>query len=271
MSGWFGQGSDSRVGKVWPRLRGVQIVARKERWSILARNRARFRAGTTRLKWPCGCSRLHRRHRCYRSGGHRRGPPGRVRLAPRRPTQAPARVGQLTSPRKSASISHVSRGSVFCHCRAAVSVVALAALVDQARAETRAILSAGTPARAAAAAFGTERRARVSWDRARLPLSAGNGRWPERILRSLRCGADIPGKRGFEARDGPLTAPSRASPTAARRTVWQGSPLACLALCKWVYRLIACGLRRRSLHAGPLLNLRRPLGENRRGAGLRPL
>ena len=140
---------------------------------------------------------VHRRHRCYRSGGHRRGPPRHVRLAPRRPTQAPARLGQLTSPRKSASISHVSRGSLFCHCRAAVSVVALAALVDQARAETRAILSAGTPARAAAAAFGTERTARVSWDRARLPLSTGNGRWPERILRSLRCGAGIPGKRGL--------------------------------------------------------------------------
>ena len=45
VSGWFGQASDSRVRKVWPRLRGVQIVARKERWSILARNRAPFRAG----------------------------------------------------------------------------------------------------------------------------------------------------------------------------------------------------------------------------------
>jgi hypothetical protein len=160
------------VGVVWsgkrqPSWEGVAPASwrpdRREEgeWSILARNRARFRPGTTRLKWPCGCSRLHRRHRCYRGGGHRRGPPGRVRLAPRWPAQAPTRLGQLTSPRKSASISHVSRGLGVLSLSRAVSVVALAALVDQARAETRSILSAGTPARAAAAAFGTERRARV--------------------------------------------------------------------------------------------------------------
>jgi hypothetical protein len=52
------------------------------------RNRRRFRPGTTRLKWPCGRSRLHRRHRRYRGGGYRRRPPGLVRLAPRRPTKA---------------------------------------------------------------------------------------------------------------------------------------------------------------------------------------
>ena len=61
----------------------------------------------------------------------------------------------------------------------------MAALVDQARAATRSMLAAETPAGAAAAAVGTEHAAWGSGDRARLPLCSGNARWPERILRSL--------------------------------------------------------------------------------------
>jgi hypothetical protein len=58
----------------------------------------KFRRGTTRLKCPRARSRLHRRGRRYRGGGHRRRPRGLVRLAPRgprRPTAASA--SQLTS------------------------------------------------------------------------------------------------------------------------------------------------------------------------------
>jgi hypothetical protein len=55
----------------------------------------KFRCGTTRLKCPRARSRLHRRGRRYRGGGHRRRPRGLVRLAPRGPTAASA--SQLTS------------------------------------------------------------------------------------------------------------------------------------------------------------------------------
>jgi S-adenosylhomocysteine hydrolase len=64
----------------------------------------------------------------------------------------------------------------FCLFSTAVLVVALAALVDQARAGTRSTLSAKTQARAAVAAVGTEHAARGSEDRARLPLWTGNAR-----------------------------------------------------------------------------------------------
>jgi hypothetical protein len=40
------------------------------------------------VKGPRARRRLDRRHRRYRGGGHRRRPPGVVRLAPRRPTAA---------------------------------------------------------------------------------------------------------------------------------------------------------------------------------------
>jgi hypothetical protein len=69
----------------------------RTRWSMPPRSWPRFRPGTTGLKLPSGCRRLHRRHRCYCGGGHRRRPPGVVRLAPRRPTQAP--TSQLGSER----------------------------------------------------------------------------------------------------------------------------------------------------------------------------
>jgi len=47
-----------------------------------------FRPRTTRLKSPRGRSRLYRRRRRYRGGGHRRRSRSLVRLAPRRSTEA---------------------------------------------------------------------------------------------------------------------------------------------------------------------------------------
>jgi hypothetical protein len=72
--------------------------------------------GTTRLKLPGGCRRLHRRHRCYRGGGHRPRPPGLVCPAPRRPTKAPTsqlgseRVARNAFPRCGDSVTARSTG-----------------------------------------------------------------------------------------------------------------------------------------------------------------
>jgi hypothetical protein len=64
-------------------------VTTRLRASVPLKNQvAEFPTPTMRLERPCGHRRLHRRHRRYRRGSHRRRPPGHVRLAPRRPAKA---------------------------------------------------------------------------------------------------------------------------------------------------------------------------------------
>jgi hypothetical protein len=98
------------------RSAGPKSEEARTKWSIPPRSWPRFRPGTTRAKIAGGCRRLHRCHRRCRGGGHRRRPPGVVRPAPRRPTQAPTsqlgseRVAHNAFPRCGDSVTARSRG-----------------------------------------------------------------------------------------------------------------------------------------------------------------